>query len=82
MYISVGVEGASTKLALFEAIRKDPSKVEVYSIAKFGTSKYDGPVSEMPVGSSLSVVGPDPWGHRDWTATITRSRDGERITIR
>lgn len=80
-YINVGVEGASTKEALIKAVEDDPSKVEIYSSAKFG-EKYDGPLSDMPIGVQLSVSGPDPFNRRDWFATIIRSRDGSRFKVR
>lgn len=79
-YINVGVQGATTKKALREAMTADPSTVYVYSTALMG-QQYNGPVSAMPEGYSLTVAGPDPYKHRDWFATITRSRDGSKFKV-
>jgi hypothetical protein len=39
--------------------------------------QYEGYVADVPVGVSLSVVGPDPYTDRRWYAQVSRSKDGK-----
>lgn len=72
-YINGGVDRLKTKKALKEAVKADPAQVFFYSTAGFhGETTFSGPVSEMPEGVTLQVVGPDPYSKRDWYASVTR----------
>lgn len=82
-YINVGVSDSGgkrikTKKALKEMVKADPRSVIVDSTALFGT-RYDGYLSEMPEGVTLSVVGPDPYNDRKWYASV--KRNGDNITV-
>lgn len=79
-YVNVGVNApyCATKKALREAVKGDPARVLVYGTSVFGP-QFGGAVSDLPEGTSLSVVGPDPYNNRRWYATIER-RNG-RIVV-
>jgi hypothetical protein len=69
-----------TKKALKEAVKADPSEVVFYPTAAewFGeATRWEGRVSEVPEGVSLSVCGPDPYTSRRWYAQVSRSKDGK-----
>lgn len=78
-YINGGVRRINTKAALKAAVKADASQVTFYSTSLVGGQLFDGPVSEMPEGATLSVVGPDPYNSRKWYASIKRGPKG--ITV-
>jgi hypothetical protein len=63
-----------TKKALREALKDDPSQVHLEATSIFG-NEYDGLASEMPEGSTIYLVGPDPYKKRSWYANLTRRGD-------
>lgn len=77
-YINGGVEGATTKKALVEALKADPSAVFFYSTSPMG-AQFSGPVSGMPDGVVLAVCGPDPYTSRKWHANIIKGADGTPV---
>jgi hypothetical protein len=69
-----------TKKALREAVKIDPSEVTFYPTAAewFGPeTRWEGRLSEVPVGVSLSICGPDPYTRRSWYAQVSRSKGGK-----
>lgn len=78
-YVNTGalVDGKrpASKAALKRALADAPDTVVFDS-----TSMFDGGVQytpeSLPVGVSLSVVGPDPYTTRNYYATVVRGRDG------
>ena len=78
-YINGGVRNLRTKKSLKDAVKADPTAVTFYSTGMFG-DQFNGPVSDLPVGATLTVVGPDPYSKRDWYASVTRNGKGT-ITV-
>lgn len=74
-YVNVGIEGATTKAALRQAVKAQPEKVYAYSTSPLGP-QFRGPVSQLPEGTTLTVAGPDPYRSRKWFASIKRSPVG------
>lgn len=58
-----------TKKALKEAMANDPSHVRFDSTSMFDNLHCTG--VGIPEGTTLSVVGPDPYTKRSWYATVT-----------
>jgi hypothetical protein len=83
-YINGGVTAidpaspVKTKKALRDAAKAGGEDVVFYSTAAewFG-SQWEGRLSEIPEGVSLSVVGPDPYTSRRWYAQVSRSKEGK-----
>ena len=69
----------ATKTALKRAAATDPAGVQFYSTSELG-GRFEGPLSEIPAGITLSVVGPDPYTRRTWYASITRT--GQKVAVR
>lgn len=67
-----------TKKALKEAA-KAGVPFTLQSTSMFGG--YNGPVTELPVGITFNVVGPDPYSKRDWFASVRRTADGT-VTVK
>jgi hypothetical protein len=83
-FINVGQHGATTKKALKEAVKLDPSTVTFYGTSLLGpqlpsVSFSAARLSEMPEGTKLAVVGPDPYNRRDWYATVEIGRNGVTV---
>jgi hypothetical protein len=76
-YINVGVDSPYnvSKKALKGGCAVEPEKVWFYSTALFG-QQFFGSALEIPEGTSLTVVGPDPATSRKWYATV-EMRDGK-----
>lgn len=79
-YVNGGVVGITTKKALKEAAKADPADVTFYSTSQLG-AVFNGRLTEIPLGVTLSVVGPDPYTARNWYASITRDASG-KITVK
>lgn len=76
-FIQGGIRNATTKKALKEAVKDDPSSVRFYSTG-LGGEQFDGPVTTLSAnGTKLTVVGPDPYTARSWYATIERAANGQ-----
>lgn len=77
-FVNVGAvddrgRGFATKKALKEALAADPSGVNFFGTSDFTPYHSDG--NGIPLGVTLSVVGPDPYTSRKWYATVERGRD-------
>lgn len=70
-----------TKAALKEEIKKNPSKVYLYSTLAFPDDRWSGYAHELPEGVEFNVVGPDPFKARNWYATVKRNAKGEVICV-
>ena len=71
-----GLRPASKK-AIKEAIAADLASVEIESTSFFGG--YSGPVTELPIGQSVTFVGPDPYTSRKFYGTLVRTAQGVRV---
>lgn len=78
-YVNVGIYDATTKAALKQAVKDDPSKVRAYGTSDLGP-QWSGRVSDLPEGYTLSVTGPDPYRSRKWYASIKRTGDRIKVT--
>lgn len=65
-----------SKRALKEALADDPTRVEVEWTSLFAALPSWSRVSDMPLGSSVTFVGPDPYTRRNFYGTISRKMDG------
>jgi hypothetical protein len=74
-YVNGWTPSCKTKKALREAV-KAGTGVYFYGTSAMGP-QYEGYVADVPVGVSLSVVGPDPYTDRRWYAQVSRSKDGK-----
>jgi len=54
-------------------------RVSAEATSMFG-NEYDGPLTEMPEGSTITFVGPDPYTKRNFYGNITRK--GGKITVK
>lgn len=74
-YVNVGVIGISTKSALKAAVKANPSAVRFYGTSPMGP-QFSGPATDIPEGTTLTVVGPDPYRSRKWFASVKRTAKG------
>ena len=74
-YINGWCPEHATKKSLASAVKADPSKVRFQCTSEYGTV-FNGAVSDMPKGATLSVVGPNPFTKRDWYASIAFTASG------
>lgn len=77
--IFVNEQRPKSKKAIREAIAADPSSVYIEATA-LATVEYDGPATEMPEGTTIYFVGPDPYKTRNFYGQI--SRRGDKITVK
>jgi hypothetical protein len=75
-YINVGVYGLKTKTALKGAIKNAPENVQFYGTA----NGFCGTVHDVPEGTTLCVVGPDPYNDRRWYANVKRTAKGWAVS--
>jgi hypothetical protein len=70
-----------SKAALKRALADAPESVEFDTTSMFdgGAGPYSG--TELPVGVTLSVVGPDPYTRRNWYGTIVRNARTGKVTV-
>ena len=73
-----GYKRPTSKKAVKEAVAADPTKVRIECTSMFGG--YDGPVSDMPDGSTCTFVGPDPSTKRNFYGNIKRNGDTFKVT--
>jgi hypothetical protein len=64
-----------SKKQIKEQAATDPSKIQIEATSVFG-NEYDGPATEMPIGTQVTFVGPDPHTKRDFYGTIKRTAKG------
>jgi hypothetical protein len=76
--IYVGASRPTSKKAVREAINANPATVRVESTSMFGG--YDGPVSDLPEGVTITFVGPDPFRDRKFYGNIKRVGDTFKVT--
>jgi hypothetical protein len=83
-HINVGARNADgsnvpTKKALGEAIKKNPQTITFYPTSQFGSqSLIRG--DEVPAGTILNVVGPDPAKSRKWYASVEKTGKGVKVS--
>jgi hypothetical protein len=70
--------GNQTKKRLKEAVREDPMRVQLYGTSSMG-SQFNGAASELPVGMTFNVVGPDPYTKRTWYASVKHGPGGKVV---
>lgn len=73
--VFVGGMRAPSKKALREAINSNPSNVRIEATAIFPGAEYGGPITSMPEGKMITLVGPCPSTNRKWYANLTRKGD-------
>jgi hypothetical protein len=73
----MGVRPKSKK-AVKEAIAHNPTNVRIEATSVFG-NEYDGTVADLPEGSKVYFVGPDPYTKRNFYGSIERS--GGKVVI-
>ena len=61
------------KKDLRNAVANDPSTVWFESVGGLFSS-FSGGVDDIPDGTVLIVVGPNPWQDRRWFATVAEGR--------
>lgn len=61
-----------SKKALREQVAADPSTVGVHATSIFNQSFDCATVADLPEGTTLTVVGPDPYNDRRWYANVTQ----------
>ena len=69
--IYVNYKRPSSKKAVKEAIAANPSNVSAEATNLFG-NEFSGPISEMPDGTTITFVGPDPYTKRNFYGTIKK----------
>lgn len=70
-----GVGRPRSKKQVKEEIATDPSRVFAEGTSLHG-GEYDGPISEMPEGTKVNFVGPDPYTNRKFYGTIVKDQSG------
>jgi hypothetical protein len=73
----INMRRPKSKKEVKEAVKENPLAVEVECTSMFGG--YSGPVSEMPDGTTITFVGPDPYSKRNFYGNI--KRNGDKITV-
>ncbi len=77
--IWIGAGRPLSKKVVKEEIAERPWNVRAQATSFFG-GEYDGPISDMPLGTTITFVGPDPERSRKFYGTITRTAKG--ITVK
>ena len=73
--IYVNWDRPKSKKEVIAAVKANPKSVSLEATSLFGND-YDGPITEMPIGKIVLVVGPDPYLKRNFYLNITRKEDG------
>lgn len=76
--VYVNGERPKTKRAMREAIADAPHTVRIEATSWFG-DEYDGSIVNMPCGTTVYFVGPDPHTKRSWYGSIVRNNDGKVV---
>jgi len=53
-----------------------PEEVRIEATSLFG-NEYDGPLSNLPIGTTITYVGPDPYTSRRFYGSIKKVSDME-----
>lgn len=77
--IFINGDRPKSKKAVKEAIAANPASVRAEATSWHG-DEYDGPVSYLPVGSTVVFVGPDPHRDRRFYGTIKVTANGIKVT--
>jgi hypothetical protein len=77
--ITLGVARPSSKKAVKDAIASNPDGVYIEATSPFG-QEYDGPAGDLPVGTKVSFVGPDPYTSRKFYGTIEWRNGALRVS--
>ncbi len=64
---------APTKKALKEAVKNTPEVVLFQDVGGLNKPFYGG-LLDIPQGTTLTVVGPDPWRNRKWYASVKNGK--------
>lgn len=71
-------ERPRSKKQVREMIATDPARVRIEATSLFG-NEYDGPASELPPGTVITFVGPDPYRRRNFYGQLIHTTDGRFI---
>lgn len=67
-----------SKKQVRELIAADPSFVTVEATSMFG-DEFDGNALDLPAGSAISFVGPDPYTKRNFYGQLIHTSDGRWV---
>lgn len=73
--IYVNYRRPKSKKEVIATVKASPEKVFLEATSLFG-NEYDGPITDMPIGKMVYVVGPDPYTARNFYLNLTRKEDG------
>jgi hypothetical protein len=77
--IFVNHKRPQSKKAVKDAIATDPESVMIEDTSIF-PGGFSGPVSDWPVGKTITFVGPDPYTSRKFYGNIVRTAKGLKVT--
>lgn len=69
----VNDQPARYKKTLKEAVAQEPQSVWFQSVGGL-FDHFSGGLEDIPRGTVLTIVGPDPWRDRRWYATVADGR--------
>lgn len=67
-----------SKKQVREAIASDPHRVGIEATSFFG-NEFDGNAADLPTGSTVSFVGPDPHTKRNFYGQLIHTTDGRWV---
>jgi hypothetical protein len=74
-----GSPRCKTKKELKELCKESPEKVLLNSTSAFGNG-FSGFATELPEGTTFTVVGPDPFRDRRWYANVVRKNGVVKVS--
>lgn len=69
-----------SKKQVREMLAQDPKRVIIEATSLFG-NEYDGAAADLPLGASITFVGPDPERRRNFYGQLIHTTDG-RWTVK
>ena len=70
----------ATKKEVRETLRDNPEQISIENTSMFEGSDFHGMIVDLPEGSEVTIVGPDPFTKRDFYATIKRKNGALRLS--
>lgn len=78
LFVNGGLRPQSKK-QVKELVATRPELVYVESTSMFG-NEYDGPAVDLPAGTKVFFVGPDPYTKRSFYGTLERTAKGLKVS--
>ena len=69
----------TSKAQVKKLLLERPEAVYLEATSTFG--EYDGPASNLPVGTTVYIVGPDPRTNRKFYGQIKRNANGRLVML-